>query len=327
MVRFGIIGTNFITDWVLEGAAFESRFKAVALFSRSEERAAEFASKHNIPNIFTSLEEMAASPLIDAVYIASPNACHGEQALLFMKHRKHVLCEKAFARSSEEARGMIDCANKCNVTLMEALKPTLTPNFRSVLDNISKIGKVTKYFASYCQYSSRYDNYKIGVVENAFNPLLSNGATMDIGVYTIYPMVVLFGKPKRVLAVGTQLSNGIDASCSVLFEYDDMEAAVVYSKISDGSLPTQIMGEQGVITLDRINIISDVVLDYRDKLKVKTSLTKSSCSSEYFYEIKEFIDVVESGSIESQINTHSCSLIVMEIMDDIRRQLNVPIVY
>ena len=76
-VRFGIIGTNFITDWILEAAREELRFEATAVCSRSRETGQAFALKHGIPHLFTSPEEMAASSLIDAVYIAVPNSTCG----------------------------------------------------------------------------------------------------------------------------------------------------------------------------------------------------------------------------------------------------------
>ena len=85
-LRFGVIGTNFISDWLLEGAAEDSRFEVAAIYSRSQDTANAFAEKHNIPHTFISLEKMASSPLIDAVYIASPTALHSEQAILFMEH-------------------------------------------------------------------------------------------------------------------------------------------------------------------------------------------------------------------------------------------------
>lgn len=326
MVRFGVIGTNFITEWVLAGAILDSRFELAAIYSRTLERAEEFAARYSIKHTFTSLEQMAASDLIDAVYIASPNLLHADQAMLFMNHGKHVLVEKALASNSLKAKDMIECSKKNSVALMEAMKPTLTPHFRQIMSNLPKIGKITKYFSSYCQYSSRYDKYKLGVIENAFKPELSNGATTDIGVYTIYPMVALFGKPLEIKAIGCQLSTGVDASASVVFKYADMDAAVVYSKISDGSLPTQIMGEQGTITADRINIISTVQLDYRDKQKHGENLTITNQKNEYFYEIEEFINVIESGKLESSINSHAVSLAVVEVMDQIREQIGVIIV-
>ena len=329
-VRFGVVGTNFITDWVIAGARQDDRFELVAVYSRKQETADAFAAKHQRPYTFTSLEEMAKSPLIDAVYIASPNFLHAEQSILCMKQGKHVLCEKPFASNAREVREMIAASAEYDVTLMEAMKPTLTPNFRSVQQNLGRLGTIRRYFSCYCQYSSRYDKFKEGIVLNAFKPELSNGAMMDIGIYTVYPMVVLFGRPKKIDASGIVLSSGADGQGAVNFEYEGMNATVLYSKIANSSLPTEIQGEEGNITLDRINIIREV--KYTPRL-VATSgkgpsaepqdISAVTDNDEYYYEVAEFIDLVLSGKRQSVINSHEHSLITLEIIDEVRRQLGI----
>ena len=323
-VRFGV------TDWVLAGARQDKRFELVAVCSRKQETADAFAAKHQIPYTFTSLEEMAKSPLIDAVYIATPNFLHAEQSILCMKHGKHVLCEKPFASNAKEVREMIAASKKYNVTLMEAMKPTLTPNFLSVRENIAQVGTIRRYFSCYCQYSSRYDKFKEGIVLNAFKPELSNGAMMDIGIYTVYPMVVLFGRPKKIQASGVVLSSGADGQGAVNFEYDGMNATVLYSKIANSSLPTEIQGEDGNILLDRINIIGKVTFTPRPVAASgkgpstePQDISAVTDKDEYFYEVAEFIDLVLAGKRESAINSHENSLITLEIIDEVRRQLGI----
>lgn len=329
-VRFGVVGTNFITDWVIAGARQDERFELVAVYSRSQETADAFAAKHGIPHTFTSLEEMAESPLIDAVYIASPNFLHASQSILCMSHGKHVLCEKPFASNAREVREMIEAARAYDVTLMEAMKPTLTPNFLSVRRNLGRIGTIRRYFASYCQYSSRYDKFKEGVVMNAFKPELANGAMMDIGIYTVYPMVVLFGRPTKIDASGIVLSTGTDGQGVVNLQYEGLNATVLYSKIANSSLPTEIQGEEGNITLDRINIISKV--SYTPRLApamgkgpdpVAEDISAVTDKDEYYYEVAEFMDLVLSGRRESSVNTLENSLITLEIIDEVRRQLGI----
>lgn len=55
-VRFGIVGTNFITDWIIAASKLDERFELIAVYSRTQETADAFALKHNIPHTFTSLE-------------------------------------------------------------------------------------------------------------------------------------------------------------------------------------------------------------------------------------------------------------------------------
>lgn len=326
-LRFAIIGTNFISDWIIAGGRQDPRFEVAAVYSRSQATANAFALKHSIPHTFTSLDDLATSDLVDAVYIASPNSFHATQSILMMRHGKHVLCEKPFASNAKEAQQMIDVASKYGVTLMEAMKPTLTPNFRSVMDNLHRIGTVRHYFSSFCQYSSRYDRFKAGEMLNAFNPELSSGAMMDVGIYTLYPLVVLFGKPTKVHAGATLLSSGVDGAGSVLLEYDGFTATLLYSKISDAYLPTEIQGEDGTIALDRVNIIRTVKL-YPRKFASSgigpgsepEELTRLTEMDEYFYEIQEFIDLVEQGQQQSLINSWRNSLTTMEVIDEIIRQ-------
>lgn len=329
-VRFGVVGTNFITDWVIAGARQDERFELVAVYSRTQETASAFAAKHQIPYTFTSLEKMAKSPLIDAVYIASPNFLHASQSILCMQYGKHVLCEKPFASNAKEAKEMIAASEKYNVTLMEAMKPTLTPNFTSVRENLHRVGVVRRYFSCYCQYSSRYDKFKEGIVLNAFNPEYANGAMMDIGIYTVYPMVVLFGKPKEIDVSGIVLSSGVDGQGAVNFTYEGMNATVLYSKIADSSLPTEIQGEDGNILLDRVNIISNV--SYTPRLApaagkgpkpVPQDISAPTDKDEYYYEVAEFINLIQTGKRESAVNTHRNTLITLEIIDEVRRRLGV----
>ncbi len=329
-IRFGVVGTNFITDWVIAGARQDERFELTAIYSRTQETADAFAARYQIPHTFTSLEEMAASPLIDAVYIASPNFLHAEQSILCMQHGKHVLCEKPFASNAREAAAMVEASRRYNVTLMEAMKSTLTPNFLAVRDQLHRIGQPRCYFSSFCQYSSRYDKYKEGIVLNAFRPELSNGAMMDIGVYTLYPMVVLFGRPKEIRATGIVLDSGADGQGSVCFRYDDLDAAILYSKIANSALPTEIQGEDGNITLDKINIIGRVTYTPRPApssgkgpLPETEDISAPTLNDEYYYEVAEFINLIQTSRRESVVNSHEHSLITLEIIDEVRRQLGV----
>ncbi|GAA0083996.1 Gfo/Idh/MocA family oxidoreductase [Clostridium sp. CTA-7] len=321
MINIGVIGTNFITEWLIAGAREVEGVKISAVYSRTEEKAKEFAEKFNIENVFTNLEEMAKSDLLDAVYIASPNAMHAKQAILFLNNKKHVLCEKAFASNTKEVNEMINAAKENDVVLMEAMKTTLLPNFRVIKDNLHKIGKVRKYFASFCQYSSRYDKYKAGEILNAFKRELSNGALMDIGVYCIAPMVNLFGKPKTIKANGIMLKTGVDGEGSIVFGYDDMEGVVIYSKISNSYLPSEIQGEEGSIIIDKINSFENIKIVYRDGREESLSLEHKEANM--CYEVEEFANLIRNNEKESKINSLKVSKDVIEVIEEARKQIGI----
>lgn len=320
MLRFGIIGTNWITERFIQAAEETEQFTLSAVYSRTEEKGKEFAAKYtNNPAVYTDLEKMVSESEIDAVYIASPNSFHAEQAILCMNHGKHVLCEKPLGSNVAETQRMIQAARDNDVLLMEAMKSTLMPNFRVITNNLYKIGRVRRYFASYCQYSSRYDAFKQGNVLNAFNPVYSNGALMDLGTYCIYPLVTLFGKPDSIQATGIMLSSGVDGEGSILMKYNDMDAVVMYSKIADSYAPAEIQGENGTLVIDKVNQPYDVKIYYRDG--TIEDLRQPQMQESMFYEAREFIELVQAGRRDSSVNSLANSLAVAEIMEDARRQM------
>ncbi|WP_338778841.1 Gfo/Idh/MocA family oxidoreductase [Metabacillus sp. FJAT-52054] len=319
MIRFGVIGTNWITEKFLDAAAQTGELELTAVYSRTEDRASQFAEKHGARHTYTSLEKFAASKEFDAVYIASPNSLHAEQAILCMNHGKHVLCEKPIASNAAEMKKMIEAAQANDVLLMEAMKTTLLPNFASIQSNLKKIGKIRRYVASYCQYSSRYDAYKEGKILNAFKPEFSNGSMMDIGIYCIAPMVALFGKPNSIQATAHLLESGVDGEGSILFQYDEHDAIVMFSKITDSYIPSEIQGEAGSIVIEKFSTMENVRIQYRTGESENINVEQNENSM--YDEAKEFAALIRSGKRESTINTFENSLIVLEIMDEARRQI------
>ncbi len=320
-VRFGIIGTNWITESFIQAASMVEEFTLAAVYSRSKEKAEAFAQKYKAEHIFTSLTEMAESDLIDAVYIASPNSLHAEQSILFLNNKKHVLTEKAFASNVKEAEAMISAAKENNVLLMEALKTTMLPNFKSIQENIHKIGKVRRAFTSYCQYSSRYDAYKERNILNAFKPEFSNRALIDIGVYCIYPMVALFGKPQSVKASSYMLESGVDGEGSIILTYEEMDIVLMYSKITNSLIPSEIQGEDGNILIDQMNTPKKIEIAYRNGEREDVSVQQKE--EAMYYEAKEFIETILAGKSESTINSLDLSLAVTEVMEEVRKQTGI----
>lgn len=321
MVRFGVVGTNWITESFIKGASNHADFKLAAVYSRTTDKGVEFGAKFGVELTFTDLTEMAESDAIDAVYIASPNSLHASQAITLMENGKHVLCEKAIAANGSELTRMIATAREHNVVLMEALKSTVMPSFKAVQENLHKIGTVRRYFASYCQYSSRYDAYKAGKVLNAFDPAFAAGSLMDIGIYGVYPLVVLFGEPESVKASGVVLDSGIDGEGSLLLKYADMEAVILFSKITDSALPSEIQGEEGNIVIDKISAPAKVELKYRDG-RIE-DLSREQIADNMYYEAAEFITLIQQGKMESENNSLENSRITMKILDEARRQIGV----
>jgi predicted dehydrogenase len=321
LIRFAVIGSSWISDEFIRCANLIEDFKLNAVYSRTEQRANEFAEKYSVEAVFTDLEDMAKSDLIDAVYIASPNSCHAYQAKIFLENKKHVLCEKPIASNLSELEEMIKAAKENKVLLMEAVKSSFLPNFKTIKENLYKIGKIRRYFGTYCQYSSRYDRYKAGKKPNTFNPQFSNGSLMDIGIYCIYPLIQLFGKPDDVSAKGVLLKSGVDGEGSLILTYDHMDAVIMHSKITNSSLASEIQGEKGNIIIDKISTPESIKILYKNG-EVE-DITVPQSKDTMYYEVKEFIDIIKACKTESDINSFSISKNVMEVLESARRQMGV----
>ena len=318
-MRFAVIGTNWITDRFLEATQLLDDFQLTAVYSRTEERAREFADKYKVDTTYTSVEALAQSDQVDAVYIASPTAFHAEHAITCMSGGKHVLVEKPLASNVKEVEKMIETAKEHQVLLMEAMKTTLVPNFAKLKENLDKIGPVRRYVANFCQYSSRYDQYKEGIVLNAFKPELSNGSLMDIGVYCLYPMVALFGAPDEVKANAYMLDSGVDGEGNVLATYQDLIGVSMFSKITNSSLPSEIQGEKGSIVIGKFSDMQDIRIIYHDGTEevIETDQRKETM----YYETKAFIDTWKAGKLENETNNWDISLKTMKLLDESRRQI------
>ena len=327
MIRFGIIGTGRISDWVLRGAAQDSRIKVTAVCSRTVEAALAFIARNPMAEgakVYTSVEEIVADPQVDAVYVGTPNQTHCEYAITALNAGKHVLCEKPLAINAGEGRNMIKTAKEKGCLLMEAMVSTLNPNFLEVASRIDAIAPVHNYSSYFCQYSSKYEALKRGEVATAFKPGTA-GALRDVGVYTIYPLVALFGRPETVngkLCTVTTAEGVSDVHGVACLGYDGMDATLTWSKTYDSFQPTEIAGENGNLILDEIHIArrAEIVphalpTSGQGPKPGRTILHEGLSKNEYYYEFKEFADLLEQGKTESEHNSHETSLAVLEIID------------
>jgi len=313
MIKFATIGSNFIVHRFLEAAQEVVGFEYVAAYSRTYEVGKELARQYGAAKVYIDLNELAQDVDVDAVYVASPNAFHKDQSILMMQHGKHVICEKPIASNMREFEEMTQVAGEKGVVLMEAMKSVHCPGFAAVRDNLHKLGVIRNITFNFLQYSSRYDNYKLGIVENAFKPELSNGALMDIGVYPLHMMLALFGIPKSVQSSGIKLDNGADASGVILCNYDSFLATLVYSKIAtfEGN---QIQGEKATMTIDKISDIKKVTIHHRDGVAEDIRIEKKVTM---IYEIEKFIATIKGYHTEDLLSTTSAQ---MYLLDQVRSQ-------
>jgi predicted dehydrogenase len=92
---------------------------------------------------FGSVEELAACPEIDIIYVASPHSEHEEHVRACLMGGRNVLCEKAFTLTAKQASGLIAIAREKNLFLMEAMWMRYLPAVRALVEtHLPRIGQV-----------------------------------------------------------------------------------------------------------------------------------------------------------------------------------------
>ena len=314
-LRLGVIGSNFVADWLCDTAKITDGVTPAAVYSRTEERGHAFAGAHGIPAVFTDMEAFLSSD-IDAVYIASPNICHFPQAMDVVRHGKHVLVEKPACLNEGQFRTLLAAAEERGVTVLEAMRPGHDPALERAREAMGKIGTLRRAVFDFCQYSSRYDRYKNGEILNAFNPDLGNAALMDIGVYAVHCCAVLFGRPESVYAKSVVLENGMEGMGTAFLTYPGMQAEIVWSKITDSASPSVLLGEGGAVLLGKLSTLESVKLIPRGG--EAEDVTGERPENNMVYELADFLAAVR-GKADPSLWQENTAL-TLSIMDEIRRQ-------
>lgn len=325
MLRFGTVGSGWITDEYIHGAKDSGLWELTAVYSRTEARGKEYAAKHGAKSVFTDLAEMASSPELDAVYVASPNAFHYEQCKLFLQHGKHVICEKPLCAQAEKVRELQKIAEERRVIFLEAIMFLHLPQRKILEDALKTIGAISLVKLDFCQRSSKLDSYLSGELPNIFNPALETGALMDLGVYCVYPALALFGKPENVHADMLPTRSGLDGSGIVTLCYPDKLVTLTYSKLGQAGANSDFQGTEGTVRVDSISRLAGISLWHKDK----TVESLYGDTDEKFqlmgWEAKDlyrYITEPEASRAEYQ-RCMELSVTVSEYMEELRRQMGI----
>jgi UDP-N-acetyl-2-amino-2-deoxyglucuronate dehydrogenase len=118
-LRIGMIGCGEIAVRTAEGIASAPSARHAMVMDVDAGVAADMGGTYGVPHT-TRVEELLASPSVDAVYIAVPHYLHAPLALQAIAAGKHVLVEKPIATTLEDADRMIAAARDRGVLLSVA---------------------------------------------------------------------------------------------------------------------------------------------------------------------------------------------------------------
>jgi predicted dehydrogenase len=227
VINFGIIGTGKSAHNFAKALTSTRHGKLIAVGSRKKERAKKFAKEFRLPFYLSSYEKLANNSEVDVIYIATPNACHKDNALTCLNAGKNVLIEKSFSTNFKDAKILINLAIEKRLFLMEAMWTRFLPAFNKMeqLIDSGEIGELKSFNATLGQPSV------ISKDSNLFNYPMGGGATLDLGIYLVFWAHYLFGIPARVQSDMYYGDADVDLTTSTILSYDQGRYAHISSSI------------------------------------------------------------------------------------------------
>lgn len=181
-IKWGIAGLGNIAHRFardLTGHVANGELYAVA--ARDKDRAEEFGRKYDSKKVYGSYKALAQDHDLEAVYVATIHPFHKEIVKLFLEHGKHVLVEKPAFTNSQDWKNMSKLANSKGLLLLEAMKVAAFPAYRELREFITtnrlKLTSIEAAFGNWHEFDPAW---------HLFNPKLSGGATLDVGVYGLW---------------------------------------------------------------------------------------------------------------------------------------------
>ena len=204
-VKWGILSTAHINRNVIPAAHASPKVELLAVASRDQARADDYAKKWEIERAYGSYEALLQDPDVEAVYISLPNSMHCEWSIKALEAGKHVLCEKPLSRHAREVEAAFDVADRAGLLLSEAFMYRHNPQTKRAKQLVDEgaIGEL-RLIRSAFSYAL-YDNHNIRL-----NTALDGGALMDVGCYNVSGSRLFGGEPEKAFGEAWFGPSGTD---------------------------------------------------------------------------------------------------------------------
>jgi predicted dehydrogenase len=206
ILNWGLLSTAKINRALIKPLRASPRVRLLAVASRSESSASDYAREWNIPRAHGSYEALLNDPEIDVIYNPLPNHLHAEWTIKALRAGKHVLCEKPFAITLDEADAMIAASKETGKVLTEAFMyrhHTQTLKVKEIVDS-GALGKLQLIKGAFTFMLTREGNFRL-VKE------MGGGSIWDVGCYPIsYARMIVGSDPLEVFGWQVSGNSGSD---------------------------------------------------------------------------------------------------------------------
>ena len=317
-MRVGIIGTG----WIAEKAAITlngmDNCEALAVGSRSQEKAEAFASKWGIAKAHGSYRELIDDPDVDLVYVGTPHSHHFDVTKEALLAGKPCLVEKAFMANYRQAEEIVDLARERKVFLAEAIWTRYQPVVEMVRQ-LMKDGRI-----GIPRLLTATLGYSMGEKPRIMRPDLCGGALLDLGVYALNFVRMFF--PADIVSMESQCvksDTGMDLTNAIsLVLSDGMLCNLQSSAACVGDNIGVIAGTEGNLIIDNINNPQQITVNGPDRTYIETIHVPKQITG-YEYQFVACRQALIDGLLEPREMPHAETLYVMQLMDGLRRKWGV----
>lgn len=320
-MSIGVVGTGMIAQIVVPHLGeWGCPVGAVCGTPQTADQVHELAEKCGAVAEYVEYAEMLADERIDTAYIAVPNFLHYSFAKQALEAGKHVIVEKPFTSTYEEALELSNIARASCLMIFEAISTLYLPNYGRIRELLDRIGTVKLVSVNYSQYSSRYDKFRAGETLPAFDPAKSGGALMDLGLYCVHYVMGLFGVPKSC-TYQPNIERSIDTSGVMTMSYDGFKAACIAAKDCAAPASACIQGTDGyILQATPPNNCGDITLHLNDGTETVYS---ENPELQWESEFRAFSQMVSESDVEACYERLDHSLAVSKLMTQARREAGV----
>jgi predicted dehydrogenase len=230
IVNVGIIGYG-LSGRLFHGAIINALegFCIKKVVTTNLEKRAQALEDLPSAKVVRASTEVFVDEEIDLVVIATPNDKHAELAEAAMKAGKHVVVEKPFTVTTEEAHRLIEVAKETGKSISVYHNRRFDSDYRTVkaLLETDKLGRIV-------EYEARFDRFRPDFKENSWKEkeLPGSGMLYDLGSHLIDQALDLFGKPEAVYGDIRSLRQGItDDSFELILYYPDIKVTLKSSML------------------------------------------------------------------------------------------------
>jgi predicted dehydrogenase len=155
--------------------------------------------------VFKKLEDVLAETEVELVDLCTPTPLHCEQAIAALKAGKFVFCEKPLARTSADARKIVDAAASSRGFLMPAMCMRFWPGWSWLKEVVEKKSYGRVLAARFRRLSEMPGWSKQGTYGGASD---LGGALFDLHIHDTDFVQFLFGRPASVFSTGVTGAGG-----------------------------------------------------------------------------------------------------------------------